>query len=84
MRALETDHLVVKQAPSRPEAVEAALRLGQCFKEEGQAKVDAARKKLATANLKPEYRAAIADLEKQGGKVEVLGEESDEPREQSA
>ncbi len=28
----------------------------------------------------PEYRAAIADLEKQGGKVEVLGEESDEPR----
>ena len=33
-----------------------------------------------TANLKPEYRAAIADLEKQGGKVEVMGEESDEPR----
>ena len=32
-----------------------------------------------TANLKPEYRAAIAELEKQGGTVEVLGEDSDEP-----
>jgi TolA-binding protein len=56
--------LVVKQANTRPEAVEAALRFGQCLKDEGQQKIDAAQKKLATSNLKPEESAAAAkDLE---------------------
>jgi TolA-binding protein len=35
---------VMKQAPSSPEAVEAALRFGQCLKEEGAQKVEAAKK----------------------------------------
>jgi TolA-binding protein len=56
--------LVVKQAAGRPEAFEAALRYGQCLKEEGQQRIDAAQKKLATPNLKPEEIAvANKDLE---------------------
>jgi TolA-binding protein len=51
------DH-VVKEAAGRPEAFEAALRWGQSLKEEGEQKVDAARKRLATPNLKPEETAA--------------------------
>jgi TolA-binding protein len=51
-------NLVVTQAAGRPEAFEAALRWGQCLKEEGEQKVDAARKRLATSNLKPEEAAA--------------------------
>src|SRR5262249_37711227 len=47
---------VGKQAPNRTEAAEAALRSGQCLKEEGQAKIDAARKALAAAK-KPEETA---------------------------
>jgi TolA-binding protein len=50
--------LVVKQAAGRPEAFEAALRWGQCLKEEGLQKVDAGQKRLATPNLKPEEVAA--------------------------
>jgi TolA-binding protein len=49
---------VVKQAAGRPEAFEAALRWGQALKEEGEQKADAARKRLATPNLKPEETAA--------------------------
>jgi TolA-binding protein len=51
-------NLVVTQAAGRPEAFEAALRWGQCLKEEGEQKVDAARKRLGTPNLKPEETAA--------------------------
>jgi TolA-binding protein len=55
---------VVKEAAGRPEAFEAALRWGQSLKEEGEQKVDAARKRLATPNLKPEETAtAQKDLD---------------------
>jgi TolA-binding protein len=57
-------NLVVTQAAGRPEAAEAALRWGQCLKEEGEQKIDAARKRLAMPNLKPEETAAAQrDLE---------------------
>jgi TolA-binding protein len=49
--------LVAKQSAA-PEAAEAAMRFGQCLKEEGLQKMDAARKRLATPNLKPEEIAA--------------------------
>src|SRR5262249_61406609 len=52
--AREAFDQVIKGAAGRPEAIEAALRWGQCLKEEGLEKIDAARKKLATPNLKPE------------------------------
>lgn len=48
---------VSKQAANRPEAAEASLHWGQCLKEEGSAKLDAARKALAAAK-KPEENAA--------------------------
>ncbi len=48
---------VVKQSAGKPEAFEAALRWGQCLKDEGEQKLDAARKKLATPNLKPDETA---------------------------
>ena len=53
---------VVKNSPDRPEAAEAALRSGQCLKDDGQAKIDAARPKLANAGLKPDERAAAQKL----------------------
>ena len=49
---------ITRQFPARPEATDAALRRGQCLKEEGLLKIDPARKKLATPNLKPEEIAA--------------------------
>jgi TolA-binding protein len=49
---------VLKQAPDRPEAAEAALRSGQCLKEDGQAAIAEGQKKLAAPNLKPEEQAA--------------------------
>jgi TolA-binding protein len=55
--------LVAKQAAA-PEAADAAMRFGQCLKDEGLQKMDAARKRLATPNLKPEeIAAANKDLE---------------------
>lgn len=52
------------QAAGQPEAFEAALRWGECLREEGEQKVGAARKRLATPNLKPEAKAAAQrDLE---------------------
>jgi len=45
---------VVKNGGNRPEAHDAILRWGQCLQQEGQEKLDAARKRLATPNLKPE------------------------------
>src|SRR5439155_2549610 len=35
---------LIRQFPNRAETIEAALRRGQCLKEEGQQKVEAARK----------------------------------------
>ncbi len=50
--------MVVKQSADRPEAGEAALRAGQCLKDEGELKIAEGRKKLAQAGLKPEEQAA--------------------------
>jgi TolA-binding protein len=58
---------VLKQAPGRPEAAESALRLGQCLKEEGQHKIEAARKQQSTAK-KPEDHAAVQKLQTEGFK----------------
>jgi TolA-binding protein len=52
--------LVAKQSPDRAEAGEAALRAGQCLKDEGEMKIAEGRKKLAQSNLKPEEQAAAA------------------------
>jgi cellulose synthase operon protein C len=49
---------VVKTAPSRPEAIDAGLRSGQCLLQEGLQKIDAARKRKATPNLKTEDHQA--------------------------
>lgn len=48
---------VVKGAAGRPEGLDATLRLGQCLQQEGLVKIEAARKRLATPNLKPEENA---------------------------
>jgi TolA-binding protein len=45
---------LIKQFPDRPEGIEAALRKGQCLKDEALVKVDAARKRLGQPNLKPQ------------------------------
>ncbi len=45
---------VIKQSPDRPEAAEAALRSGQCLKDDAQLHLAEAQKRLAQPNLKPE------------------------------
>ena len=59
---------VVKTAPDRPEAGDAALRFGQCLKDDGQQKIADASKKLATPNLKPEEIAAAQKMMDDGVK----------------
>jgi TolA-binding protein len=54
--------LVVQQTPDRPEAAEAALRSGQCQKEEGEKKINDGKAKLAPGNLKPEEAAAAQKM----------------------
>lgn len=54
--------LVVKQSPGRPEAVEAALRLGQCLKEEGQQRLEVGHK-LRASPKKDEVAQAQKSLE---------------------
>jgi TolA-binding protein len=49
---------IIQQAPERAEAAEATLRWGQSLKDDGLLKIEAARKKLATPNLKAEDMAA--------------------------
>jgi cellulose synthase operon protein C len=67
--------LVVKQAAGRPEAAEAALRWGQCLKDEGHQKLVAATKAqgAAAAALRDEgikaVRDAIQFLETQAGQL---------------
>ncbi|HVS38276.1 MAG TPA: tetratricopeptide repeat protein [Gemmataceae bacterium] len=74
---------VVKAAPERPEAAEAALRFGQCLRDDGQQKVADAQKKLATPNLKPEETAAAQNLLNDGVKdlrdaVQYLNAQADQ------
>jgi TolA-binding protein len=47
---------LLRHAPDRPEAIEAALRAGQCLKEDGQQKLEEAAKRLGQANLNPAGR----------------------------
>ncbi len=58
--------LVAKQ--DRPEAGEAALRIGQCLKDDGQQKIADAGKRLATPNLKPEEISAAHKMKEEGVK----------------
>jgi TolA-binding protein len=59
-------NLVLQQSPNRPEAIEAALRWGQCLKDDSILKLETARKKLASPNLKPEEIAAANKLRDEG------------------
>jgi TolA-binding protein len=49
---------LIQKFPTRPEAVKAVLRRGQCLKEEALVQITEARKKLALPNAKPEELAA--------------------------
>src|SRR5262249_19177052 len=49
---------IIQQAPDRQESADAALRWGQTLKDDGLHKIESARKKLATPNLKAEDIAA--------------------------
>src|SRR5262249_29161860 len=60
---------VIDKFPDRPEAVEAAVRVGQCFLDEGLQKQEAPRKKLATPNLKPEEITAATTALNEGAKL---------------
>jgi TolA-binding protein len=59
---------LLKQFPNRPEAAEAALRSGQCLKDEGQQKLVSAHKQLASAK-KPEEFSAANKLREEGLKT---------------
>lgn len=50
--------LVVRQSAGRPEAADAALRAGQCLREDGERKIIEAKKRLAQPNLNPADHAA--------------------------
>jgi TolA-binding protein len=54
---------LARQMPERPEAAEAALRWGQCLKEEGLAKMEAGRKARAAARKPEETQAAQRTLD---------------------
>jgi TolA-binding protein len=60
---------VVKQHAGRLEAVEATLRWGQTLQQEGMQKIETARKRLATPNLKPEESAAAQRTVEEGMKA---------------
>jgi cellulose synthase operon protein C len=51
--------IVVRQSAGRPETAQAALRAGQCLKEEGQQKIAEAKKRLAQPNLNAGDRANV-------------------------
>jgi TolA-binding protein len=50
---------MIKQFPASPESAEAALRRGQCMKEAGRQKLEAAAKRLSAGQIKPEESAAL-------------------------
>ena len=58
----------MKSSPDRPEAAEAALRSGQCLKDDGQVKIDTARPKLANPGIKGEERNVAQKLYDDGVK----------------
>jgi tetratricopeptide (TPR) repeat protein len=57
---------VVRQSPDRPEAWEAALRAGQCLKDDGEKKVADGTKQLANPGLNPEQQVAARKLVDEG------------------
>src|SRR5947209_5785030 len=63
---------IVRTYPNAPEAFEAALRNGQCLKDEGRQKVEEARKLLAQPGRKPEQQNQDRALMAQG--FQLLGE----------
>jgi TolA-binding protein len=65
--AREMFETVVKMGPQRPEATEAALRIGQCLKEEGQQRLETARK-LRSGARKPEEVANVQKVTDEGYK----------------
>jgi TolA-binding protein len=60
--------LVVRQSAGRPESADAALRAGQCLKDDGQQKIAEAKKRLAQPNLKPADQAAAQKMLDEGVK----------------
>jgi len=60
---------LLKDFPTAPEAAEAALRRGQCLKEEVLPNVDRLRQRIAGGGLKPEETADIAKQLSEGIKV---------------
>lgn len=59
---------VAKQAAGRPEAADAVLRSGQCLKDDGQQKINAAKKRLAQPNLNAADRANAQKMLDEGVK----------------
>jgi TolA-binding protein len=57
---------LIRQFPNRPDSAEAALCRGQCLKEEALAKIESARKTLASAGLKPPDQANANRLAEEG------------------
>jgi TolA-binding protein len=66
---------LIKDFPKRPEAAEAALRRGQCLKDEALLQIGAARQKLGQVNAKPEELAAARKKHEEG--LETLREAVD-------
>ncbi|HEY7153201.1 MAG TPA: tetratricopeptide repeat protein [Gemmataceae bacterium] len=66
--AKEILDLVVRQSTGRPEAADAALRAGQCLKDDGQQKIAEAKKRLAQPNLKSADLAAAQKALEEGVK----------------
>ncbi len=58
---------IVQQHSGKPEAVEAALRSGQCLKDEGRVKIDTARKILDQPQGKPADQLAKATQQRDEG-----------------
>ncbi|MBY0526989.1 MAG: tetratricopeptide repeat protein [Gemmataceae bacterium] len=51
---------ILKDFPTAPEAADAALRRGQCMKEQAQPAIDKAWQRFSTPNLKPDERTQAA------------------------
>ncbi len=58
--------LVVKQSAGLPEAADAALRAGQCLKDDGRQKIVEARKRLGQPNLRPAEQTAAQKMLDEG------------------
>ncbi len=66
--AKELLDLVVRQAAGRSESADAALRAGQCLKDEGQQKITEGYKRLGQPNRKAEEQAAARKTIEEGVK----------------